>query len=82
MPLFEFKCRGCSHDFEALVRPPQTAVTCPSCHSEDVERQLSTFGVSSDGTRERNIQTARKQGEKRAQEKMHADVEWEEKHAH
>ena len=46
MPLFDFVCRACSHQFEALVRgtaPP----TCPKCQSSDLEKQLSTFAMSS-----------------------------------
>lgn len=50
MPLFDFRCRACDHVFESLVRaasygdPP---TSCPSCASQDLERQLATFAVSS-----------------------------------
>jgi putative FmdB family regulatory protein len=48
MPLFDFRCRGCGHVFEALVRPQDAAAPhCPSCQSADLERQLATFAVSS-----------------------------------
>jgi putative FmdB family regulatory protein len=51
MPLFDFHCRQCGHDFEALVRPQAPAV-CPSCRSQDLEKQMSAFAVtSSDQTR-------------------------------
>ncbi|HUL75533.1 MAG TPA: zinc ribbon domain-containing protein [Vicinamibacterales bacterium] len=49
MPLFDFRCRVCGHEFEALVRPGHPPA-CPSCRSEDLERQLSTFTTT---TRER-----------------------------
>jgi putative FmdB family regulatory protein len=45
MPLFDFRCRSCGGQFEALVRPPaQTA--CPSCAATDLERLLSGFSFS------------------------------------
>lgn len=50
MPLYDFRCRGCRHEFEALVRAPQTP-HCPACASADLERLLSgfSFSVRSDG---------------------------------
>ena len=47
MPLYDFHCRACQKTFEVLVRPGSGAPTCPSCQSTDLERQLSTFAVSS-----------------------------------
>jgi putative FmdB family regulatory protein len=46
MPLFDFHCRTCGHDFEALVRP-QHVPACPKCQGQDLEKQLSSFAVSS-----------------------------------
>ena len=45
MPLFDFRCRGCGAEFEALVREP-AAPACPSCASADLERLLSGFSFS------------------------------------
>ena len=48
MPLFDYRCRACGTEFEALVRAQDTAPpSCPSCHGTDLERQLPTFAVSS-----------------------------------
>ena len=48
MPLFDYRCRACGREFEALVRPQDTAPPgCPACHGTDLERQLPTFAVSS-----------------------------------
>jgi putative FmdB family regulatory protein len=46
VPLFDFTCRACGHEFEALVRagsPP----ACPSCGGTELQKQLPTFAVSS-----------------------------------
>jgi putative FmdB family regulatory protein len=47
MPIYDFHCSACGHEFEALVRPHDDAPECPSCHSRDLERLLSSFAVSS-----------------------------------
>lgn len=45
MPLFDFRCRSCGDEFEALVRPP-TDPACPACASGDLERLPSGFSFS------------------------------------
>jgi putative FmdB family regulatory protein len=45
MPLYDYRCRACRHEFEALVRPPALPA-CPSCASADLERLLSGFSFS------------------------------------
>ena len=45
MPLFEYACRDCDHHFELLVRQ-STKLECPKCSSEQLEKQLSVFAVS------------------------------------
>jgi putative FmdB family regulatory protein len=48
MPLYDFRCCACGHEFEALVRPPETSILCPACQRPDVERLLSLFAVSTE----------------------------------
>ncbi len=40
MPLYEYSCRQCEHEFEALVFGDE-AVECPECTGAKVERLLS-----------------------------------------
>lgn len=46
MPIFEYACQDCGHQFETLVRSG-TEPTCPKCHSIQLEKQLSVFATSS-----------------------------------
>jgi putative FmdB family regulatory protein len=48
MPLFEYACRSCDHQFEALVRASE-APECPSCHGTELERRLSVFAAHTNG---------------------------------
>jgi putative FmdB family regulatory protein len=42
MPIFEYICQQCDHEFEALVFGEQQA-ECPKCHGKKLSPQLSTF---------------------------------------
>ena len=46
MPIYEYACPGCGARFEKLVRRFGEAVSCPTCASGDVEKQLSVFAVA------------------------------------
>ena len=45
MPLFEFECPSCSHEFEELVLSFNGTgdVSCPVCGESDVQKKISTF---------------------------------------
>ena len=49
MPLYEYCCRECRHRFEVLQRMGEGAdgLQCPTCSSEAVAKQFSTFAASS-----------------------------------
>ena len=34
MPIFEYQCKGCGKEFEALVLPTTGAPACPACRTE------------------------------------------------
>jgi putative FmdB family regulatory protein len=45
MPLYEYRCTSCGRRFEALVSVRAASTpACPSCDSDSVEKQYSTFG--------------------------------------
>jgi putative FmdB family regulatory protein len=45
MPIFEYICQECDHEFEAIVLGQQKA-TCPKCESKKLKQQISKFAVS------------------------------------
>jgi putative FmdB family regulatory protein len=45
MPLYEYICRECRHEFETLVTASRQPA-CPRCESRDLEKQLSVFAVA------------------------------------
>ncbi|HZQ21844.1 MAG TPA: zinc ribbon domain-containing protein [Terriglobales bacterium] len=48
MPIFEYVCKECDHEFEALVFGKDKA-ECPKCHSKKLAPQLSVFAVAAKG---------------------------------
>lgn len=49
MPIYEYICKECRHQFEALVYGKDKA-ECPKCHGKKLEPQLSVFAVSAKGS--------------------------------
>jgi putative FmdB family regulatory protein len=48
MPIFEYICKQCDHEFEAIVYGGQKA-ECPKCKSKQLAAQLSVFAVAGKG---------------------------------
>ena len=48
MPIFEYACQGCRHEFEALTRA-STQPECPRCHSHELAKKLSVFATAGGG---------------------------------
>ncbi len=49
MPIFEYTCQECNHEFEALVFGRDKA-KCPKCESKKLSPQLSVFATSVKGS--------------------------------
>jgi putative FmdB family regulatory protein len=46
MPIYEYRCRSCGNEFEALVSASAKASPpCPSCGAEGAKRLFSTFAT-------------------------------------
>ena len=79
MPIFDYRCRSCGHEFEAIVRVSQPA-TCPSCQGTDLEQLISLFSVSSASTRQTALKKAREQQQNVKKEQAIAHQEAVHKH--
>jgi putative FmdB family regulatory protein len=73
MPIYEYQCQSCGHQFEFLVLPQSAAPECPSCHHQDLQKLVSLCAVSSEGTREAHLSTERKKYSKVHKEKQHEE---------
>ena len=80
MPLYDFRCRGCGHEFEALVRAGDEDPVCPSCKSADIERLLSSFAVSYAEKTEAAARQSRKRQIAARKDALIADEEYRQKH--
>lgn len=81
MPLYEYQCRSCAHQFEVLVRTG-TVPACPVCSSADLERCLSMFGVTTPSTQQASLSRARQDLKKANRDKAVAERERLESHDH
>ncbi len=45
MPLYEYRCRDCGHQFEILQRLGEgsAGLVCPRCTADALDKQFSTF---------------------------------------
>ena len=83
MPIYEYECRSCGHQFEFLSLPGSAdAARCPSCDSVELVRLLSGFAVSSAELSQARVQVARKQisRSKDTKDRQVAQADYEKEH--
>ena len=80
MPLFDFECRACGREFEALVRPNDPPPSCPGCGSTDLEKQLPTFAVDTADKRAASAKQSRQRQIAKRKDALVADEEYRQKH--
>ncbi|MBU2517866.1 MAG: zinc ribbon domain-containing protein [Proteobacteria bacterium] len=49
MPIYEYKCNKCGHEYEALVMGSADSVECDKCGSKKKERLMSCFSSAGKG---------------------------------
>jgi len=79
MPIWEYSCQTCGHQFELLVRGTTTPA-CKACGSENLTRLISLPAVKSSGSHELAMKAARKRDKKLGAENARAQREYEEHH--
>jgi putative FmdB family regulatory protein len=47
MPIYRYQCEACEQVFETLVMKQNETVACPSCHSEKLQKLLTSHAVGS-----------------------------------
>lgn len=40
MPMYDYRCKNCGHEFTETHGFDETALECPECESEDIERVI------------------------------------------
>lgn len=80
MPLYDYRCQSCGHEFEALVRAGGTPSQCPECHGTELERLLSTFALSTDERRQAAALDSRRRQIAKRKDAIIAEEEYREKH--
>ena len=45
MPIYEFRCTACGHEYEELLFDPDEVPSCPSCCCAEVERLMSEYAI-------------------------------------
>jgi putative FmdB family regulatory protein len=79
MPIYEYSCRSCDHQFEVLVRSSQTPV-CTACGSAELDRIFSLPAVKSDQTHARALGAAKRRDKAEAKDKAHEQLKYERSH--
>jgi len=73
MPIYEYECLGCGHQFEYLVLSKSPAAECPSCGKKELKQLISQYAVSSASTRQANLAAAKKKAASVHKEKAHEE---------
>ena len=79
MPIYEYSCKACGHEFETLVLG-RTQPECPSCQSRDLKRLISLPTVQSTATRAMSMRAAKKRDKAQASERVIEQKKFEEAH--
>ena len=65
MPIYEYQCRSCNHEFETIQNMNDPVLTtCPDCGEESLKKiiSLSDFRLKGDGWYETDFKTKPKGG--------------------
>lgn len=79
MPIYEYSCRACGHEFETLVRPGSTP-GCPKCESQELERLLSLPAIKSDSTHALALKAAKQRDSRLQAQQTRERIEYEQSH--
>jgi len=49
VPIYEYRCAPCGHDFEQLIRSASETAHCPRCGAAEVAKQFSVPAAAQTG---------------------------------
>lgn len=79
MPIYEYVCKGCGEEFEALVRRDEVPV-CAACGGLELERRFPLPYVKSEITREKALKAAKQRDQKQGTERTQEQIRYERSH--
>ena len=79
MPMFDFVCTACQHEFETLVRG-SSEPACPACGSTALEKQIALPSIKTAGTHAKAMAAAKRRDKAQGQERVSAQREYELNH--
>lgn len=79
MPIFDFRCTSCQHEFEALVRGAASPA-CPKCGAETPEKLLSLPSLKTASTHGLAMSAAKRRDQAQGKDRMHEQRKYELSH--
>lgn len=76
MPIFEYSCDACHHEFETLVRTGDVPA-CPKCAGQALTKLLSLPAIKSESTHALALKAAKRRDSIKADENARAQREYE-----
>lgn len=69
MPIYEYSCKSCGHQFETLILGKEEAA-CPNCSGKDLERLLSISHGKAGAVSDLAMRAAKKRDKSQGRERM------------
>ena len=79
MPIYEYRCKDCGKEFEALVRKSDVPA-CPGCAGTDLERLLSLPALKTETTKAQALKAAKKRDQAQGTERTIEQLKYERSH--
>jgi len=79
MPIYEYRCASCRHEFEALVRKADVPA-CEKCGATNLERLLSLPAIKSESTHALAMKAAKRRDKVQGAEREYTQREYEKNH--
>ena len=80
MPIFEYACKKCGKEFEALVLKTTPDPACPTCKNAELEKLISRPAIKSESTHGLAMKAAKARDKKAGAEAARVQREYELNH--